>query len=76
MCVTLFLVSCTQNKTVETETTTPSVEKEVVTVETKAPENSTEVSVGQNGIKVETKDGSNGTKVQIKDGSADIEIKE
>lgn len=72
VCFTAFLVSCTENKTVETETTPATTETqktnetEVVMVETKAPENSTEVSIGENGAKVETKDRANGTKFKSK----------
>ena len=73
-----ILASCAGKKTVEAEpvpetTTTP--ETKVVEVETNAPENSTEITIGEKGAKVETKNGDNKTSIEIKDGSTEIEIK-
>jgi L,D-peptidoglycan transpeptidase YkuD (ErfK/YbiS/YcfS/YnhG family) len=38
-------------------------------------ENSTEITIGEKGAKVETKNGDNKTSIEIKDGSTEIEIK-
>lgn len=76
--ITCILASCAEKKTVETETvpeTTETTETKVVEVETKAPENSTEIIIGEKGAKVETKNGDNKTSIEIKDGSTEIEIK-
>ncbi|MBA3682874.1 MAG: hypothetical protein H0W73_17170 [Bacteroidetes bacterium] len=64
--LTCILAACSENKTVETETAPATTEIKVVKVETKAPENSTEIIIGKDGAKVETKNGANGTKIEVK----------
>jgi len=72
---TCILASCASDRPAEPETTTTVTEVEVVRVETKAPENSTEVTFGKDGATLKTKDGDNDTKIEIKGGSAEVEIK-
>ena len=73
--------ACTPEKTIETEEVEVVKdvevvkEVEVVKVEANAPENSTEVSFGSDGVKLNTKDGNSGTKIEVKGGSTKIEVK-
>lgn len=73
--ITGVLASCSDKKTVETETAPATTENKAVEIETNDPGSSTEITIGEKGAKVETKNGDNKTSIEVKDGSAEIEIK-
>ena len=76
--ITGVLASCSEKKADETEAlpeTTTTTETKAVEVETKGPEKTTEIIIGEKGAKVETKNGDNKTSIEIKDGTTEIEIK-
>jgi hypothetical protein len=73
--IACMFASCAADNTTETKETTVVKEVEVVRVEPSTPENSTEVSFGNDGVKLNTKDGGSGTKIEVKNGSTKIEIK-
>lgn len=79
-----MLVSCKQ-ETKETDVIMPEattdtvvVEKPVAPIDEVAPEeesDGTSVSVGSDGVSVDSKNGTNKTTVDVKDGKAQVEIK-